>query len=179
MTKKKYDASVYDPQTIKNIREQWLVSLLELSDIDYQRDRWLDKRIRNPHYSYVEFMCGYFDDVLWDAGYQEMIDCGYFSQEEYRIVKEFHEALDTYQEPNNDHYDHEAILNDPKWQEIVSLGKTTMKKLEEIITDKDELDLFDNYIHPLTEGDFTWGLSSKNKKERTWLQGLTRFLFRA
>jgi len=182
LKEQKYDPVVYEPQTIKNIRGQWLYCLLILSDIDHQTERWLDVRIRNPHYTFDEFIECYYD-VIWRGDYKEMIECGYFSQEEYEIVKEFHEAIDTYQPPKGRYYDHKAILNDLKWQEIVALGRKSLDKLKTIIKDQDELDIFDNYIPALVEGDFTWGMKNKTEsttqKESLWSHVLTRLRFKA
>lgn len=49
-------------------RIRWLDSLLELSDLKLQQ-RWLDKTNLNPHWSYIEFCCCYFDDLNLTEGY--------------------------------------------------------------------------------------------------------------
>ena len=145
-------------ELIKNIRYNWLYSLLSLSDIDFQKKRWLNRDIKNPAYTYVEFFCSYFDDVL-HAGYPEMITQGFFTEEEYQAIKEFHKLLDLYQEPNGDAYDHQSILQDENWVKVTDVGVNAMKNLKQIITDPEELKIFNEklYAPDLSEGDFTWG----------------------
>jgi hypothetical protein len=136
-----------------NLRLNWLASLAALADIEVQQ-RWLNKNITNPEWSYVEFMASYFDDiVLLYGGYEKMIHDGFLSQEEYNCVKEFHNALDDYTEPNGQ-YDHEAILKDPTWQEIVTLGKQSNARLATLLVDPSEKNAL--AVRALTEKDYTW-----------------------
>jgi len=101
----------------------WLCALLSLADIDLQRERWLNKEIANPHWSYLEFMCSYFDD------------------------------------PTNQ-YDHQAILDDPKWSEIIAKGRNSLQFLRTLIIDPTEQKIFSSksYAPALTAGDFSWPL---------------------
>lgn len=140
----------------KNWRQTWLTSLLCLSDIILQQ-RWLDPRIRNPAWTYVEFMCVYFDDLRTGDGYADLISEGLLSFDEFQVIQNFHEALSAYEPPKGD-YDHQAILSDEKWQKIVAQGKTAMTSLREIISDLTEKNLFimENYAPALTDGDYTW-----------------------
>ena len=139
----------------KNIRLNWLYSLSALADIELQQ-RWLDKRITNPAWSYVEFRCSYFDDTsLSDGGYEKMIRNGFVTHEEYNCIKNFHDALDKYKEPNG-HYDPAAILDDPTWQKIVALGKQSIDKLAIILADPEEKKALLENLPTLTEKDFSW-----------------------
>jgi hypothetical protein len=144
-----------------NWRKSWLQSLLGLADFDLQKERWLHKDITNPAWTYVEFMCGYFDDLqIRDAGqdYEAIIKDGRVSKAEYECIKDFHQALSAYKDPNNDAYNVEAIISDPKWQRVVSIGAAAVKKLEPLITDPQEHEIFSKklYAPPLKAGDFTW-----------------------
>ena len=47
-----------------NWRWQWLSAIQAFADIELQRRRWTDPHERNPHYSFVECMCSYFDDAF-------------------------------------------------------------------------------------------------------------------
>lgn len=84
-----------------------------------------------------------------------MIRDGFVTQEEYDCIKNFHTALETYKEPN-DVYDHQAILHDPLWQNIVSLGKKSINKLAVVLTDTQEKNALLEKPSALTEKDFTW-----------------------
>src|SRR5690606_4008924 len=92
-------------------RENWLSSINELTSIDLQRNSWLDKTHTNTHWSFVEFMCSYFDDLAIDNSYNYPLKKGWISNQEFEIVREWHELLDKYNSPKNNDYDHEAILN--------------------------------------------------------------------
>jgi hypothetical protein len=143
---------VSENQECKKIwRINWLISL---ADIELQQ-RWLDKRISNPAWTYAEFICNYFDDLGWSAdGYEEKIRTGFVTKEEYDCVRDFHHALDSYIAPNGS-YDPLAILNDPTWQKIVAIGHQSVTNLEDLITRPDEKSLF--LEQPaLSPGDFTW-----------------------
>jgi hypothetical protein len=134
-------------------RLRWLASLAELSDVELQL-RWVDRRITNPHWSFVEFVSCYFTDVP-DSGYEALIRRGVVSDAEYRCVRDFHEHLAAYQAPKGD-FDAETILRDPRWQQIVSLGKLSVLALAPILGDQDERDTLLGEPRPLEPGDFTW-----------------------
>jgi hypothetical protein len=119
----------------KNLwRERWLGCINELTSLDLQKKSWLDKTPTNPHWSFVEFMCTYFDDLFPDDNYQYILKNGWITDEELRIISELHEALDKYNSPNNDDYDNEAILNDQKWLAIINLGQSVRAKLKNVLT---------------------------------------------
>ena len=114
----------------KNLwREWWLGCINELTSLDLQKKSWLDKTHTNPHWSFVEFMCSYFDDLGIDDHYEYPIDKGWLTNQEFEIIKDWHEALDKYDSPKNGDYDHSAILNDPKWLDILQIGQTMKNKL--------------------------------------------------
>lgn len=138
----------------QNYRIRWLSGLCDLANLKLQK-RWLNKKITNPAWTYVEFMCRYFDDCDLSAGYDDKIKDGLISLEEYECVKEFHNALDAYKEPK-DCYDPDTILKDNEWLKIVLLGKVSLKKLSKIITAPEEKQVLQMKIYPLREGDFTW-----------------------
>ncbi|MEZ4805708.1 MAG: hypothetical protein R2852_09560 [Bacteroidia bacterium] len=74
-------------------------------------------------------MCSYFDDLAIDDNYRYQLDKGLVTNEEYEIVEKWHIKLDKYNSPKNDNYDHEAILNDPKWLEVIQIGVETKNEL--------------------------------------------------
>lgn len=141
----------------RNWRASWLCCLLSLADIDLQRERWLDKEITHPHWSYIEFMAEYFDDCLVGEGYTAFRDKGFLSNAEFDCIRDFHEALDQYRHSANAH-DPEAILADPRWQEVTAIGGNSLQFLRALITDPSEQEIFATkaYARPLTAGDFSW-----------------------
>lgn len=122
-------------------RLRWLSSLQAFVDPAVQSARWTDPNEGNPHFSFVECMCCYFDDAdLRDQGaYARRIARGYVSEEEADVVAEFHQLADEYSPPKNDDYDVPAILTDPNWQAIVSTAQRTQVRLLDLLTDADEV----------------------------------------
>ena len=121
----------------KNWREQWLSSIQEISDLEFQKIAWLDGSNTNPHFSFVEYFCCYFDDLGLADGYGDAIGEGLVSSEEFAAVEEYHLIADKYKSPSND-YDHQAILTDPSWLEVVAAARTAQKRLAELIVDAEE-----------------------------------------
>jgi hypothetical protein len=119
-------------------RSRWLNLIFDLTTIEYQRKTWLDVTgtYTSPYFSFIEFMCCYFDDLLVDS-YQSCIDEGLVLIEEFGVMQEWHNLLDKYESPNNEDYNREAILKDTKWLEIVAIGKQARQKLEEILPPKE------------------------------------------
>ena len=119
-------------------RERWLGCINELTSFDLQKKSWLDRTHKNPHWSFVEFMSSYFDDLVIDNNYKYPLEKGWVSKKEYDIIKDWHEELDKYVSPNNDDYNNEAILNDPKWHNILMIGVIIKDKLEEILSETEK-----------------------------------------
>jgi len=114
----------------KNLwRARWLGCINELTSLDLQKKSWLDKTHSNPHWSFVEFMCNYFDDLAIDENYKYQLDKGWVTKKEYEIIEGWHIALDKYNSLKNDDYDNEAILNDPKWIEVLQFGRAIRYEL--------------------------------------------------
>lgn len=155
----------------KTWRLEWLEALLSLSDLELQT-RWINKKIRNPAWTYIEFMNHYFDDLDLVDGYEKKIQEGYVSHEEYNAIEKFHIALEKYKEPNGI-YDPEAILNDPEWIKITEMGQSSLKNLETLVSDAEEKDMFSKtlYAPDLTVGDYIW------PKKPTWFQKIFFRLF--
>jgi hypothetical protein len=122
--------SVSDEELRELWRVRWKSSVEELTSLERQRETWLDTSEPSVHYSFVEFMCCYFDDLLCGLSYSQLVESGYVSEQEMAILIEWHNALDRYKSPQNDDYDDAAILNDPKWLQIVDLGAIAWEKLK-------------------------------------------------
>lgn len=123
----------------KNLwRERWLGCINELTSLDLQKKSWLDKTHTNPLWSFVEFMCSYFDDLGIDGHYKYQIDKDWLTNQEFEIIKDWHYALYKYVSPKNDDYDYSAILNDPKWLNILQIGLTMKSKLASILDETEK-----------------------------------------
>lgn len=127
-----------DKEIRRNWRQEWLGCVAEFSDFDTQKRMWLDVENTNPHWSFVEYMCSYFDDLgLQVVDYQGRIDAGFVTEEEVAAINEFHQIADGYQSPTDD-YDHRAILDDPKWHEVVKAAQKAKQQLLALISDNKE-----------------------------------------
>lgn len=106
-------------------RLRWLSSLQEFTDTAVQTTRWADPEETNPHYSFVECMCCYFDDadLAEQDSYQRRIAGGYLTSSEADAVAEFHLLADQYHSPGRDDYDVNAILSDPAWLGVVKAAQ--------------------------------------------------------
>ncbi len=127
--------------TKESWRQRWLNSINELTSIDLQTKAWLDFKNTNPHWSFIEFNACYFDELSLaydNFNYQHFIIKGWITKQEYEIIKNWHEALDKYEAPKNNSYDHMAILNDTAWLDIVKMGMVAKNKLKELLN-KEEL----------------------------------------
>jgi len=99
---------------------------------------WLDSKNTNPHFSFIEYFCCYFDDLnLSDGGYDWALSEGMLSADEVTAVAEFHQTADAYDSPTDD-YDQQAILADPKWTEVVAAAKRAQDALSQLIDDAHE-----------------------------------------
>ncbi|MEO6799223.1 MAG: hypothetical protein ABI178_04745 [Rhodanobacter sp.] len=88
------------PELIKDCRLNWLGSLQEFSDYSLQLHAWRGGlEPKNPHWSFREFMCSYFDDLSLSMGYDWPLNDGFVSNEERAAVVEFHQAANKYKCP--------------------------------------------------------------------------------
>jgi hypothetical protein len=129
-----------DPEFRRRWRLNWLWCLNEFSDIDLQRRMWLDPANRNPHWSYVEIMCSYFDDVIGERTYAALVAEGLISAEEATVVSVLHTLLDSHEAPGGDDWNAVRLLADPAWQAIVTEAKKANRRLAEYLVDPAEKD---------------------------------------
>jgi len=129
-----------DEQQRLDWRLRWLTSIQSFADTDTQRRRWLDPAEENPHFSYVECMCVYFDDVLWgeDEPYRRRLEGGFLSETEVAAVAEFHALADGHKSPNGDDWNSRAILEDLAWQEVVRAAEQAQHRLLPLLSDPAE-----------------------------------------
>ena len=129
----------------RNWRRNWLGSIQEFADLDTQQRLWLDPNASNPHYSFVEYMVCYFhglavfdNPAVSGDSYAGAREHGLVTAEEAAAVEPFHATLDAYEAPRKDDYDHQAILADPKWGEVVASAKLAQSALLLLIHDPKE-----------------------------------------
>jgi hypothetical protein len=112
-------------QTGKVLREQWPAFLDDIADLELQRRTWLDPANRNPHWSYIEFVCSYPDaDQLKDGRNK-----GWLSPAEAEILLEFRQVLVAHKAPTGNAFDNEAVLNDPAWHDVVRAAQLAQQAI--------------------------------------------------
>ncbi len=123
-----------DPEIQRYLRCHWFSGVQELADLDLQKITWLDRQNSNPHWSYVEFCCSYpMEDQLAEAHAHRWL-----TDEEVHLLRTLNEAISAHSSPTGNDYDHEAILQDPAWLEVVELAKRTQQRLLAIVENEDE-----------------------------------------
>ncbi|MFI5030500.1 MAG: hypothetical protein ACHQPH_07355 [Reyranellales bacterium] len=127
-----------DPAFRQYWRLNWLGSLNEFADIGLQRRMWLDLTNRNPHWSYVEFMCKYFDDVICDRTYAQLVAEGLVSAAEATLVEPLHALLDEHEAPDGNDSNAAGVLADPAWLAITEIAKATNLRLVALLADPSE-----------------------------------------
>ncbi|ASR51299.1 hypothetical protein [Blastomonas fulva] len=144
----------------QNWRRNWLCSIQEFSDLKTQRRLWLDPNASNPHYTFVEYMCCYFDGLaVFDdpsalgEHYTVAREQGLVNADEAAAIEPFHAILAAYDAPGKDDYDHQAILADPKWMEVVAAAKSAQAALLPLICDAEERrELMEKSIYAVEAG---------------------------
>lgn len=124
-------------------RNRWLSCINELTSLELQRQSWSDKRNSNPHWSFVEFMCSYFDDLGIDNNYEYQLKQGWITNTEFESISAWHQLLDKYESPKKDDYDVEAILTDFNWLMIIEEGVKAKNELSGVISDEEKRILFE------------------------------------
>lgn len=127
-------ATFMNDETKNNWRDRWLNSINELSSIGLQQISWTNISLDNPHYTFIEFMSCYFDDLVLSEDYSKELKQNYVSLKEYKTIEDWHKKLIAYKTPQNDDFDNYAILVDPNWIEIVELGRQSKFMLAEILS---------------------------------------------
>ena len=115
-------------------RLQWLDCLRDFADLDLQSRMWLDRSNSNPHWSFVEFMCSYFNDTLHQRDYSWALSQGLVTPEEAEAVASLHQALVGYDAPNGDDFDNLAVLHDPAWRAITVEAARSLEHLSALMT---------------------------------------------
>lgn len=127
-------------------RNRWLSCVNELTSLVLQQKSWTDQSNTNPHWSFVEFMCSYFDDLSIDNNYENQLNQSWITKTEFEIISKWHCLLEEYKAPAHD-YDLEAILKDENWLSIVSEGLRAKQLLNKVIAEEEVLILNEEINH--------------------------------
>jgi len=119
----------YPAALIPELRSLWLGSISEIADIHLQWASWRNPENKNPHWSYVEIVESYFEQIGLREGYGYAVENRIVSAGEALAAKAFHELLSAYQPPNGDQFDHRAILEDPNWLAVSNAAEKAFEAL--------------------------------------------------
>jgi hypothetical protein len=123
-----------EQSTASQLRTSWFGSVAEIADLDLQRRTWLDKANRNPHWSYVEFVCSFPDDDQLEHAHRE----GWLSERELGILSELRQILVSHAAPRGDDYDLATILDDPTWHAVAAAAEHAKQQLLAITRNRSE-----------------------------------------
>ena len=131
-------------------RARWLAAIREIADLREQRATWLNPEAENPHYTFIECMCCYFDELRLnrDESYWARVEEGLLTIDEVAAVKPLHSMLSAYSSPTGDDCDHQAILSDPAWRAVTEEAKRTIGRLRDLLREPRELEALS---HPSVE----------------------------
>jgi hypothetical protein len=116
------------------LRTSWFSSVAEIADLDLQRRTWLDKANRNPHWSYVEFVCSFPQEDQLEHAHRE----GWLSKRELGILSDLRRILLSHAAPCGDDYDHARILDDPNWHAVAAAAEHAKQQLLAIVRNRAE-----------------------------------------
>ena len=137
---------------VRHWRLRWLRCINQLTDGDLQERSWLDPENQHPMWSFVEFMCEYFDDLLVGIPYERHVADGWVRPGEARVLAQWHESLSAYRPPAENGWDCLAILNDPNWKAILDLGLRARQPLAALLEEEERNAL----LLPINYQPFKW-----------------------
>lgn len=115
-------------------RLQWFSYVNEISDLDLQRRTWLNMTNRNPHWSYIEFVCSFPDEDQLHFSKNK----GVLTNEEFDLLFQLERVLAAYAPPNGNEWDNEAVLADPAWRLVVEKAQNVKIRLLNLVNDPTE-----------------------------------------
>ena len=112
---------------VRSMRLQLLDSLFELSNVHLQAACWTNPAATNPHYTLIEFI--ETSPFRNKPALEYERNTGVINAAEYVVLIPLAEALGAYSPPNDDWYNHEVVLHDPKWQNVAQTAGSVFNEL--------------------------------------------------
>jgi len=123
-----------EQSTVSQLLTSWFGSAAEIADLDLLHRMWLDKANRNPHRSYVEFVCSFPETDQLEHAHRE----GWLSERELEILSDLRRTLVSHEPPGGDDYDHATILNDPTCHAVVAAAEHAKQQLLALTRNRSE-----------------------------------------
>jgi hypothetical protein len=124
-----------DPETRRLVRANWIECLHEFAAPSVQR-WWIDGAPTGHMFSFVELMCGYFDDLNLSAGLEAAVRSGWMTAAEAQASREFHQLATCYREPPGEPH---SVLADPAWDDVVEAARRAWFAIREVTQDPETL----------------------------------------
>jgi hypothetical protein len=129
-----------DPETRRRVRALWIEFLYEFAAPPVQR-WWLGGGPPGLIFSFVELMCGYFDDLNMSEGLEAAVRGGWMTAAEAQASREFHHLAARYREPPGEP---ESVLADPAWADVVEAARRAWFAIREVTMDPETLVAMDS-----------------------------------
>jgi hypothetical protein len=131
---------VADRDNHRRWRLLWLGSIQAFADSYTQKAQWLATTEIRHHASFSDCMSGYFDgaNLCEPNAYERRLTEGQINPAEVAAVSKFHSLAECYESPSGDDWNSDAILRDPKWQEVVAAAAEAQERLLHLLTDETE-----------------------------------------
>lgn len=103
-------------------------SLKEIASAEFQEKGWVKNEIHD-YCTFVETMCGLFDDSNFDEFIDQKAPEWGFSHEQIKKLDKLRCALNAYDAEHGCYEDPALIIKDPEWLKIRELAKDALKSL--------------------------------------------------
>lgn len=139
-----FSEDISDIELKQRWRLYWIHCIFEFSNSKLQKMSWIEGQGVNwPNgeawpSSFDECMTAYFDTLALDDAYLKAIEAGNVSKDEANEANAFHMLALLYDEPSDNH---EMIINDSEWMEVVKSAKEFWDYLKKTVTSQREIDL--------------------------------------
>jgi hypothetical protein len=130
-----------DIELRNNIRQRWLLSIFELSHLEYQKRLWIE----NSYLGFIgdssEAFNQYFNDLNLENGYDYFLEESIVNQQEADIIKAYHKQLDLYcSKLEKRKLSDIEIVKDTEWINLTILALENWNRLKLSIVDKREIE---------------------------------------
>jgi hypothetical protein len=128
-----------------NIRQRWLLSLFELSHLEYQKRLWIENSYPGFIGDSSEAFGQYFNDLNLEDGYDYFVKEGIVNQQEADIIKAYHKQLDSYcTKLEKRKLSDIEITKDAEWINLTNLALGKWNKLKLSIVVKREIEFMNS-----------------------------------
>jgi len=154
-------------------KELWIRNIVafikQIASAEFQEKGWVKGEVHD-YCTFVETMCGLFDDANFDLFLDEKAKELGFAEDQIAALNHLRAALNLYTDKHGCYEDPAIIVNDPEWHKIRELAKEALKTFHiEKYLDPSK-DIFKTSLLMTIEM-----ISSRQEQERLWIKGDRHF----